>query len=872
MLTEYRDFEIHVQPCQGDGFPLFVRGPGGEARGVLRLPTAEDAYHLLIRRLMDLDTDEPLLTQLGHRLFELLFQGQIKEVLARSQGMLSDTQGLRIKLTIAETEREVAVLPWEFIVDPDQGPLAMLDSPIVRYLPQPQRIPLLKTSLPLKILLTGAQTPPQPDVERELREVQAALASLQGQVQITIEPHLTVDKLQMLLRTGVDVWHFIGHGSLSHDGATGTLLFEDAEGDAHAISALQLGVLLQRSGLKLVTLDACNSARLVTESFHSIAPALIRAQVPAVVAMQFLMPQDSTRTFARAFYSALTEGLPIDACLTEGRRAVMVAFGLRQPDWGIPVVYMRSPDGKLFDLPTAILARQLPRLDPKVQIFISYKRDTDVDEPLTRRLFDAFTQAGARVFIDQKMKVGVVWAREIERQIEASDYMVVLLSQASVQSEMVAKEVEYAYEYHQRTGKARLLPVRLNYAGPLPYQLSHYLDALHYAMWQGHADTDRLIEQLFDAISDNITLPITPQPVPLSSSDELLHQGPPPYADPRFIESLIAPGGSVEIDSEIYIEREGDQQLQRELGKVAGTTITIRAPRQTGKTSLLIRGLEQAKRQGQQVVALDLQAVQTSALQTIDTFLYYCATKLVTRLHLDRKEVERAWQDSLYATDKISYLLEDYILPHVDAKILFAIDEADRLLQTDYHNDLFGLLRSWHNSRASSALWKRLSLVMNISTEPHLLISDVTQSPFNVGSQIGLNDFSPAQVVKLNRRYRSPARDHELPGLFDYLGGHPFLTSKALYTMVNEQIGWEQVVRVAVSPASLFGDHLQRYLWLLRDQPALREALKQIMSHGRCPNEDAFYRLSQAGLVRGADSHACEYRCQLYRDFLKDKL
>jgi hypothetical protein len=39
--------------------------------------------------------------------------------------------------------------------------------------------------------------------------------------------------------------------------------------------------------------------------------------------------------------------------VTEGRKAVLATSGLRNPDWGIPVVYTRAPDGKLFDLPAA---------------------------------------------------------------------------------------------------------------------------------------------------------------------------------------------------------------------------------------------------------------------------------------------------------------------------------------------------------------------------------------------------------------------------------------------------------------------------------------------------------------------------------------
>src|SRR5262245_32305380 len=212
-------------------YAISVSGPGGDASGTIVLPGGEEDFQALLARLAALDTDEEALARLGQILFEALFQGPIKDVYTRGQGMLAPDQGLRLRLNIAPSDTALMALPWEFLYDPDQGPLALLDAPIARYLPQSSRIPTLRTSLPLKVLLTGAQTPPQTNVERELREVAAALSELGEHVQITIEPHLTPPKLQQLLRGGFHIWHFVGHGGFARDGATGQLLFEDASGD-----------------------------------------------------------------------------------------------------------------------------------------------------------------------------------------------------------------------------------------------------------------------------------------------------------------------------------------------------------------------------------------------------------------------------------------------------------------------------------------------------------------------------------------------------------------------------------------------------------------------------------------------------------------
>jgi len=196
---------------------------------------------------------------------------------------------------------------------------------------------------------------------------------------------------------------------------------------------------------------------------------------------------------------------------------------------------------------------------------------------------------------------------------------------------------------------------------------------------------------------------------------------------------------------------------------------------------------------------------------------------------------------------------------------------VDRLLQTPFHNDFFGLLRSWHNSRALDEQWDRLNIVMVISTEPYLLIADVNQSPFNVGLKLYLEDFNEAQVRDLNQRHGQPVADSEFSQLFDLLGGQPYLTRKALYLLLTENLSWVDLTRLAPLDQGPFGDHLRRHQWLLRNEPDLQEALRQVIQQHYSVNEMAIFRLLQAGLIKGrGDAYSC--RCDLYRLYFKDKL
>lgn len=351
MFSTYTEFDITFQPRNGEIYAISVRSPAGESTGTLRSPSDDPAFQQLCARLAIFDTDDESLRQIGNQLFTALFSGEIGKLYAASRSMLKEDQGIVIRLRIPAGAEEIAALPWEFMAEPGSEPLVLLDAPIARYLPQQTPLPTLHAPLPLKVLLTGAQTPPPAAIERELKAVQAALAGLGEHVKIQLEPHLTAAALREHLREEFHIWHFVGHGGFHKDGTTAQLLFEDASGDTDAISARELNIMLNRSGIRLVVLNACDSGKLAIEPFRSIAPALIRAQIPAVIAQQFKVPEEATRAFVTDFYRSLARGFPIDDCMTEGRKAIMGSSGLGQADWGIPVLYTRMPSGRLFDPP-----------------------------------------------------------------------------------------------------------------------------------------------------------------------------------------------------------------------------------------------------------------------------------------------------------------------------------------------------------------------------------------------------------------------------------------------------------------------------------------------------------------------------------------
>src|SRR5262249_22803437 len=137
----------------------------------------------------------------------------------------------------------------------------------------------------------------------------------------------------------------------------------------------------------------------------------------------------------------------------------------------------------------------------RAKLFISYKRSVATDEKLAHALRDSFRQQGHEVFIDVAMTVGTDWVTEIARRIRWCDFLVVLLSEAAIDSEMVQAEVRMAHQRRRSDGTPGILPVRVDFEGPLDYELDAYLGRIQYVLWRGDDDTRRVIADLQHSIA-----------------------------------------------------------------------------------------------------------------------------------------------------------------------------------------------------------------------------------------------------------------------------------------------------------------------------------------------------------------------------------
>jgi Tfp pilus assembly protein PilF len=312
---------------------------------------------------LDGTAPDPSLESLGEQLFEAVFQGDILSLYKSSLDAGANTgTGLRIELTLNPRHPDLAViqsLPWELLRQPGTPKFLALNpgTPVTRFLKVPRPIPAASRPQTLRILAIASSPRDHElaplDLDKELRNLRKAVGSA-AQV---IEVPPTLAALRQELRDHeCHVLHFMGHGGSPMRHKESMLIFEDKDRKPDPVTGTELANMLAASStLRLVVLNACESASVRKAAvgggdfspFTGVANSLVLGDLPAVVAMQGPISDDSAITFSRIFYRQLATGEPIDAAVTEGRRAVY-AEDRKSLEWATPVLFMRTPTGELY--------------------------------------------------------------------------------------------------------------------------------------------------------------------------------------------------------------------------------------------------------------------------------------------------------------------------------------------------------------------------------------------------------------------------------------------------------------------------------------------------------------------------------------------
>ena len=402
----YLDFSLLIEKS-GDRYRARVLdSPAGQATSEFDRPFSELELENFILRVgrprqgvRRIDSPEmETARKFGTQLFETTFGNEIYTCLISSLNEAANQKkGLRIQMRIEAPE--LNNFPWEYLYNPrfERFLSLSVDTPIVRYLDLPQRPETLVITPPLRVLvmISSPTDFPSLDVEGEWVKLKEAVKSLEERGLVILEKveTATLACLQEKLRQDeYHIFHFIGHGIFDEGTQAGVLLFEDENERGRMLNGQVLGTILHNhQSLRLVILNACEGARTSnSDPFAGAAQSLVQQGIPAVIAMQFEITDEAAITFSHEFYSALCDGYPVDEALSEARTAIFAQGN--DIEWGTPVYFTRSPDGRIFNIDRTPSQAGLPAVKAAVKPPKSptVKQSEVKEEPPSQKRFITF--------------------------------------------------------------------------------------------------------------------------------------------------------------------------------------------------------------------------------------------------------------------------------------------------------------------------------------------------------------------------------------------------------------------------------------------------------------------------------------------------
>jgi len=358
--VDYADLEIRILKKDSAGYPVEIT-----FNGEVEFPRGVLSPDLPVLNARVSNSDQ------GSRLFRwLLADDSLKNSWAIARGQQPHR---RIRLRIDEGAPELQQVPWELLRDIGEGDmpldLAALDAtPFSRYIAGAwiPGSPILNR--PIRVLVAVANPAGLEEFGLSTIDANAEFKLLQGAVTgsaeiefVRLEEPCTLPAIDSALRKGIHVLHFIGHGKFA-DGECVLFLCDPSDKEKVAlVKDAEIAAMLGRQlvdtrsddKLRLVYFSSCQTAtRSSADAFRGLAPRVVEAGVPAVLAMQDLVPISTATQFSCIFYRELLDHGQVDRASNAARSYVISA---RLAGAAIPVLFMRLRTGQLFGTRGVIL-------------------------------------------------------------------------------------------------------------------------------------------------------------------------------------------------------------------------------------------------------------------------------------------------------------------------------------------------------------------------------------------------------------------------------------------------------------------------------------------------------------------------------------
>jgi hypothetical protein len=321
-IDEYMNFDLNIAKVDGKYQIEVSDSPNGQEKAFTTFDLEDTTLRDKLMYLSKLRARPTDVEEVGDKLAQFLFPEAIVNHLNLSlREAQRNKKNLRVRLRLGLDQPELSRIPWEYCRIRRKFVAQSIETPVVRYLKtnQPDFYPIT-VAKPVRLLLVTASPVDdkwkQLDVGKEADAIKTAVQPLvdSGKVTVKLLDHASpADLVTNVRRTfKPHILHFIGHGTLQENGE-GALVLEDgsAEHKPSLIDVDDMSQLLDATDVSLLILSACETAAHdASEAIMGLAPRLVWDGLPAVIAMQYAVPDRTAALFATELYTFLTDFYP----------------------------------------------------------------------------------------------------------------------------------------------------------------------------------------------------------------------------------------------------------------------------------------------------------------------------------------------------------------------------------------------------------------------------------------------------------------------------------------------------------------------------------------------------------------------------------
>ena len=271
------------------------------------------------------------------------------------------------------------------------------------------------------------------------------------------------------------------------------------------------------------------------------------------------------------------------------------------------------------------------------------------------------------------------------------------------------------------------------------------------------------------------------------------------------VDDFFVVGGSLRPNAASYVTRPADFELVKQIQ--LGNFCFVLTPRQMGKSSLMLRTAAYLRVQHVRSAVVDLNLLGT--ILTIDQWYLGILRSIGEGLDLEL-DYANWWQAqaTLGPVERFVRFLRDVILEQVSENVVIFVDEIDSTLSLPFDvDDFFAAIRAIYNARSNNPVYNRLTFCLLGVATPTDLIRDQRRTPFNIGQDIRLQEFSYQDANVFQRKLEDlcPGKGASIyERVLFWTDGHPYLTQRICLAIAQDPNEDWDVTKIDALVSNLF--------------------------------------------------------------------